>query len=136
MLGLHSWYNKIEFYSSLLFLARFPNAFAVNPSASVISTSSTVSGAAVPVVSPPAASSSLDTLKIEEVKPPATGTRKAKVLYDYDAADTSELSLLADEVGSVCIASICAGLICISQNTVDVKEAEEAKLHMGTHIHR
>ncbi len=41
---------------------------------------------------------SLATLKIEEVKPPATGTRKAKVLYDYDAADTSELSLLADEV--------------------------------------
>uniref|UniRef100_A0A674AGA2 SH3-domain GRB2-like endophilin B2a n=1 Tax=Salmo trutta TaxID=8032 RepID=A0A674AGA2_SALTR len=39
-----------------------------------------------------------DTLKIEEVQAPATGTRKAKVLYDYDAADTSELSLLADEV--------------------------------------
>lgn len=84
------------------FLARFPNAFAANPSASAISTSSTVSSAAAPGVSPPtASSSSLDTLKIEEVKPPATGTRKAKVLYDYDAADTSELSLLADEVGSV-----------------------------------
>lgn len=27
-----------------------------------------------------------------------TGSRKAKVLYDYDAHDTSELSLLADEV--------------------------------------
>lgn len=39
-----------------------------------------------------------DTLKIEEVQAPATGTRKAKVLYDYDAADSSELSLLADEV--------------------------------------
>ncbi|XP_060768873.1 endophilin-B2b isoform X4 [Neoarius graeffei] len=80
----------------------FPNAFAANPSASAISTSSTVSSAAAPGVSPPAASSSsLDTLKIEEVKPPATGTRKAKVLYDYDAADTSELSLLADELITV-----------------------------------
>lgn len=39
-----------------------------------------------------------DTLKIEEVQAPATGSRKAKVLYDYDAADSSELSLLADEV--------------------------------------
>ncbi|XP_061115927.1 endophilin-B2-like isoform X6 [Conger conger] len=42
-----------------------------------------------------------DTLKIEEVQPPATGTRKAKVLYDYDAADTSEMSLLADELITV-----------------------------------
>ncbi|XP_064793646.1 endophilin-B2-like isoform X2 [Oncorhynchus masou masou] len=42
-----------------------------------------------------------DTLKIEEVQAPATGTRKAKVLYDYDAADTSELSLLADELITV-----------------------------------
>ncbi|XP_026993601.1 endophilin-B2b isoform X3 [Tachysurus fulvidraco] len=83
-------------------LSRFPNAFAANPSASAISTSSTLSSVAVPGVSNPAASSSsLDTLKIEEVQPPATGTRKAKVLYDYDAADTSELSLLADELITV-----------------------------------
>ncbi|KAG5834954.1 hypothetical protein ANANG_G00267010 [Anguilla anguilla] len=32
---------------------------------------------------------------------PASGSRKAKVLYDYDAADTSELSLLADELITV-----------------------------------
>uniref|UniRef100_A0A8C9VST5 Endophilin-B2 n=1 Tax=Scleropages formosus TaxID=113540 RepID=A0A8C9VST5_SCLFO len=38
---------------------------------------------------------------VEEVKPPPAGTRKAKVLYDYDAADTSELSLLADELITV-----------------------------------
>ncbi|XP_053474077.1 endophilin-B2b isoform X2 [Ictalurus furcatus] len=83
-------------------LSRFPNAFVANPSVSAISTSSTLSSAAVPGVSPPAASSSsLDTLKIEDVNPPATGTRKAKVLYDYDAADTSELSLLADELITV-----------------------------------
>uniref|UniRef100_A0A8D2ZDP8 Endophilin-B1 n=1 Tax=Scophthalmus maximus TaxID=52904 RepID=A0A8D2ZDP8_SCOMX len=42
-----------------------------------------------------------DTLQIEEVQAPATGTRKAKVLYDYDAADSSELSLLADELITV-----------------------------------
>uniref|UniRef100_A0A3Q4H4G5 Endophilin-B2 n=1 Tax=Neolamprologus brichardi TaxID=32507 RepID=A0A3Q4H4G5_NEOBR len=42
-----------------------------------------------------------DTLKIEEVQAPATGTRKARVLYDYDAADSSELSLLADELITV-----------------------------------
>lgn len=117
-------------------MARFPNAFAVNPSASVISTSSTVSGSAVPGVSPPAASSSLDTLKIEEVKAPATGTRKAKVLYDYDAADTSELSLLADEVGSVTIANILCRLVCICQNIVDATEAKKSNLHMHTHMHR
>ena len=28
-----------------------------------------------------------------------SGSRKARVLYDYDAAGSSELSLLADEVG-------------------------------------
>uniref|UniRef100_A0A8C1QBN8 SH3-domain GRB2-like endophilin B2b n=1 Tax=Cyprinus carpio TaxID=7962 RepID=A0A8C1QBN8_CYPCA len=68
-------------------LSRFPNAFAVNASTSGVRS--------------PNPSNALEssTLKIEEVKPPATGTRKAKVLYDYDAADSSELSLLADEVG-------------------------------------
>lgn len=30
--------------------------------------------------------------------PKPAQTRKAKVLYDYDAADDSELSLLSDEV--------------------------------------
>uniref|UniRef100_A0A8C7WHW3 Endophilin-B1 n=1 Tax=Oncorhynchus mykiss TaxID=8022 RepID=A0A8C7WHW3_ONCMY len=49
----------------------------------------------------PASAVETDTLKIEEVQAPATGTRKAKVLYDYDAADTSELSLLADELITV-----------------------------------
>uniref|UniRef100_A0A672LF24 Endophilin-B2-like n=1 Tax=Sinocyclocheilus grahami TaxID=75366 RepID=A0A672LF24_SINGR len=70
-------------------LSRFPNAFAVNASTSGVRS--------------PNPSNALEssTLKIEEVKPPATGTRKAKVLYDYDAADTSELSLLADELITV-----------------------------------
>lgn len=32
---------------------------------------------------------------------PFVGTRKARVLYDYDASDTTELSLLADEIITV-----------------------------------
>ncbi|XP_076859554.1 endophilin-B2a isoform X5 [Brachyhypopomus gauderio] len=43
----------------------------------------------------------VEALQIEEVQPPPSGTRRAKVLYDYDAADTSELSLLADELITV-----------------------------------
>ncbi|XP_059869990.1 endophilin-B2 isoform X3 [Delphinus delphis] len=40
-------------------------------------------------------------LRLEEVAPPASGTRKARVLYDYEAADSSELALLADELITV-----------------------------------
>lgn len=71
---------------------RFPNAFALNSTHSMVTSGSAAEGdsSSSPV--------DTDTLKIEEVQPPATGTRKAKVLYDYDAADSSELSLLADEV--------------------------------------
>ncbi|XP_016333717.1 endophilin-B2-like isoform X9 [Sinocyclocheilus anshuiensis] len=86
----------------------FPNAFAVNASTSGVSagpsplSTATLPGASLPS-RPPNPSNALEssTLKIEEVKPAATGTRKAKVLYDYDAADTSELSLLADELITV-----------------------------------
>ncbi|XP_070844507.1 endophilin-B2b isoform X1 [Chaetodon trifascialis] len=42
-----------------------------------------------------------NTLTMEQTQPPVTGTRKAKVLYDYDAHDASELSLLADELITV-----------------------------------
>lgn len=45
-----------------------------------------------------AASSSHSALSVEQAQLAVTGTRKAKVLYDYDGHDTSELSLLADEV--------------------------------------
>uniref|UniRef100_A0A8C9RAW3 SH3 domain containing GRB2 like, endophilin B2 n=1 Tax=Scleropages formosus TaxID=113540 RepID=A0A8C9RAW3_SCLFO len=74
-------------------LGRFQNIFAVNTSFG----------------SPSAGSPGADALRVEEVKPPPAGTRKAKVLYDYDAADTSELSLLADEVRAACVTtnSIC-----------------------------
>uniref|UniRef100_A0A3Q2WTL0 SH3 domain containing GRB2 like, endophilin B2 n=1 Tax=Haplochromis burtoni TaxID=8153 RepID=A0A3Q2WTL0_HAPBU len=71
-------------------LGRLPNAFALNSTNAIATPSMVTEGSSSPVET--------DTLKIEEVQPPATGTRKARVLYDYDAADSSELSLLADEV--------------------------------------
>uniref|UniRef100_A0A671UEB8 Endophilin-B1 n=1 Tax=Sparus aurata TaxID=8175 RepID=A0A671UEB8_SPAAU len=70
-----------------------PNAFALNSTHPVATAGSASEGVSSPVET--------DTLKIEEVQAPATGTRKAKVLYDYDAADSSELSLLADELITV-----------------------------------
>ena len=71
-------------------LLRFSSSFGRNPNSSP--------NASVPAESPTTAPLETEVLQIEEVQPPASGTRKAKVLYDYDAADTSELSLLADEV--------------------------------------
>ncbi|XP_034565994.1 endophilin-B2-like isoform X2 [Notolabrus celidotus] len=47
------------------------------------------------------ASSSSRMLTAEQAQLPVTGARKAKVLYDYDAHDSSELSLLADELITV-----------------------------------
>ncbi|XP_012693191.2 endophilin-B2b isoform X12 [Clupea harengus] len=89
-------------------LRRVPNAFAVSPSSSgALAGPSGLSSSSLPGASPPPrppvspGGRESGTLKIEEVQPPATGTRKAKVLYDYDAADTSELSLLADELITV-----------------------------------
>ncbi|XP_062269019.1 endophilin-B2b isoform X3 [Platichthys flesus] len=41
------------------------------------------------------------TLAVEQSQFPVTGTRKAKVLYDYDGHGVSELSLLADEIITV-----------------------------------
>ncbi|XP_020345326.1 endophilin-B2 isoform X6 [Oncorhynchus tshawytscha] len=81
-------------------LGRFPNAFAGNPGLSMASSGSSPQGNAT-LPQDAASAVETDTLKIEEVQAPATGTRKAKVLYDYDAADTSELSLLADELITV-----------------------------------
>uniref|UniRef100_A0A669BCR7 Endophilin-B1 n=1 Tax=Oreochromis niloticus TaxID=8128 RepID=A0A669BCR7_ORENI len=72
---------------------RLPNAFALNSTNAIATPSMVTEGSSSPVET--------DTLKIEEVQAPATGTRKARVLYDYDAADSSELSLLADELITV-----------------------------------
>lgn len=69
--------------------SRLPGGFAQNSSQNAPPPS---------LPEPESVSSPVETLTIEEVQAPASGTRKAKVLYDYDAADCSELSLLADEV--------------------------------------
>ncbi|XP_013997490.1 endophilin-B2b isoform X13 [Salmo salar] len=89
----------------------YPNSFASNANPSTSATCpSPVSSATLPGVSPPCLASSSTPgiaqepsgpLKIPDVQQPSTGHRKAKVLYDYDAHDTSELSLLADELITV-----------------------------------
>ncbi|XP_037633488.1 endophilin-B2a isoform X1 [Sebastes umbrosus] len=90
-----AYYKQCHFHMQELQkeLGRLPNAFALNSTHPVAAASSASEDASSPVET--------DTLKIEEVQAPATGTRKAKVLYDYDAADSSELSLLADELITV-----------------------------------
>ncbi|XP_060893367.1 endophilin-B2-like isoform X1 [Labrus mixtus] len=90
-----AYYKQCHFHMQELQkeLGRLPNAFALNSTPSMVPAGSATDGDSSPVET--------DTLKIEEVQAPATGTRKAKVLYDYDAADSSELSLLADELITV-----------------------------------
>ncbi|XP_005085546.1 endophilin-B2 isoform X11 [Mesocricetus auratus] len=87
-------------------LGRFPGTFVgtTEPASPPLSsTSPTTTAATMPVVPtgagliPPEEAA----LCLEEVAPPASGTRKARVLYDYEAADSSELALLADELITV-----------------------------------
>ncbi|CAG5918240.1 unnamed protein product [Menidia menidia] len=88
-----AYYKQCHFHMQELQkeLGRLPNAFSLNSTHPMGPPCSASDGSPVET----------DTLKIEEVQAPATGTRKAKVLYDYDAADSSELSLLADELITV-----------------------------------
>ncbi|XP_078502396.1 endophilin-B2 isoform X3 [Lissotriton helveticus] len=79
-------------------LGRFPATLVVNSdtTSSPISTSpgtSTIPAASGTVVE--------GSLSPSDVRPPASGTRKARVLYDYEAADSSELSLKSDELITV-----------------------------------
>uniref|UniRef100_A0A8D0XDE7 Endophilin-B2 n=1 Tax=Sus scrofa TaxID=9823 RepID=A0A8D0XDE7_PIG len=87
-------------------LGRFPGTFVgtTEPASPPLSsTSPTTTAATMPVgpsgagLAPPGEAA----LRLEEVAPPASGTRKARVLYDYEAADSSELALLADELITV-----------------------------------
>uniref|UniRef100_A0A3Q1I0J9 SH3-domain GRB2-like endophilin B2b n=1 Tax=Anabas testudineus TaxID=64144 RepID=A0A3Q1I0J9_ANATE len=84
-------------------LTRCANAVGA-PHSSAAVCPSPVSSAFLPGQSPPGGTVSFlssqksSTLAMEHTKLPVTGTRKAKVLYDYDAHDASELSLLADEL--------------------------------------
>ncbi|KAM5259245.1 endophilin-B2 isoform 3-T3 [Hipposideros larvatus] len=86
--------------------AIFPGTFVgtTEPASPPLSsTSPTTTAATMPVepsmagMAPPGETA----LCLEEVAPPASGTRKARVLYDYEAADSSELALLADELITV-----------------------------------
>uniref|UniRef100_A0A670ZBG5 Endophilin-B2 n=1 Tax=Pseudonaja textilis TaxID=8673 RepID=A0A670ZBG5_PSETE len=80
-----------------------PPPSAASPTAMVAAT-----GPAVPtlpvvttIAGAPNSAPGVEALNPSEVKPPSSGTRKARVLYDYDAADSSELSLLSDEMITV-----------------------------------
>ncbi|XP_063100172.1 endophilin-B2 isoform X7 [Cavia porcellus] len=86
--------------------AIFPGTFVgtTEPASPPLSTTSpTTAAATMPVVPTVAglAAPGEAALCLEEVAPPASGTRKARVLYDYEAADSSELALLADELITV-----------------------------------
>ncbi|KAG8512808.1 Endophilin-B2 [Galemys pyrenaicus] len=87
-------------------LGRFPGTFvgATEPTSPPLSSASPTTAAATMPVGPSGAGlvpPGEAALCLEEVAPPASGTRKARVLYDYEAADSSELALLADELITV-----------------------------------
>ncbi|EHA99938.1 Endophilin-B2 [Heterocephalus glaber] len=88
--------------------AIFPGTFVgtTEPASPPLSTTSPTTAAATMPVVPTVASLATPgeaALCLEEgaPRPPASGTRKARVLYDYEAADSSELALLADELITV-----------------------------------
>ncbi|XP_006983484.2 endophilin-B2 isoform X4 [Peromyscus maniculatus bairdii] len=87
-------------------LGRFPGTFVgtTEPASPPLSSTSPTTTAATMSVAPTGAGLAPPeetALCLEEVAPPASGTRKARVLYDYEAADSSELALLADELITV-----------------------------------
>ncbi|XP_028273513.1 endophilin-B2-like isoform X6 [Parambassis ranga] len=69
-----------------------------NPVSSAFPTGTASSG---PTASSSTSSQRSSTLAVAQTQLSGTGTRKAKVLYDYDAHDSSELSVLADELITV-----------------------------------
>lgn len=71
-------------------MGSFPTTFLPNSSAPLPPVT-------VPIPAAPPGASELTAAELQ----PASGTRRARVLYDYDAGDSSELSLLADEVITV-----------------------------------
>ncbi|XP_068950660.1 endophilin-B1 [Petaurus breviceps papuanus] len=84
-------------------LGSFPSAFISNNNqASTTSMSNASTSSSTPVTSSllPSTSSTIVTPSLSDLKE-SSGSRKARVLYDYDAANSSELSLLADEVITV-----------------------------------
>ncbi|KAM9326300.1 endophilin-B1 [Gastrophryne carolinensis] len=81
-------------------LGSFPSTFVSNNNQPPLAPMASVPLPSVSASAPlPAASNSV-TSGFSELKA-TSGSRKARVLYDYDAANSSELSLLADEVITV-----------------------------------
>ncbi|XP_020844412.1 endophilin-B1 isoform X1 [Phascolarctos cinereus] len=85
-------------------LGSFPSAFVSNnnqaPTTSMSNIVSASSSAPVTSSMLPSASSTIVSPILSDLKE-SSGSRRARVLYDYDAANSSELSLLADEVITV-----------------------------------
>ncbi|KAM4663719.1 endophilin-B2 isoform 2-T2 [Discoglossus pictus] len=82
-------------------LGRFPSSFVGNSDVASLPISTSPPAATLPVIQGVSPNPVDGTLNPSEVKPPSSGTRKARVLYDYEAADSSELALHADELITV-----------------------------------
>ncbi|XP_039540595.1 endophilin-B1a isoform X4 [Pimephales promelas] len=78
-------------------LGNFPSAFSSNNNQSTASGGASVSLPILPLSTPFPSSKGNASSGFTELQN-FTGSRKARVLYDYDAAGSNELSLLADEV--------------------------------------
>ncbi|XP_028667229.1 endophilin-B1 isoform X2 [Erpetoichthys calabaricus] len=82
-------------------LGSFPSTFSSNNNQTSTSSLPSISVPSIPIsTSLPTQANSVVTSGFSELRA-SSGSRKARVLYDYDAADSSELSLLADEVITV-----------------------------------
>uniref|UniRef100_A0A9J7ZB21 SH3-domain GRB2-like endophilin B1b n=1 Tax=Cyprinus carpio carpio TaxID=630221 RepID=A0A9J7ZB21_CYPCA len=81
-------------------LGSFPSTFSNNNQPAGSSSASIWVPTAQPAASLPAPPPSQASPALNELRS-TSGTRKARVLYDYDAASSSELSLLSDEVITV-----------------------------------
>ncbi|KAM4663720.1 endophilin-B2 isoform 3-T3 [Discoglossus pictus] len=79
----------------------FPSSFVGNSDVASLPISTSPPAATLPVIQGVSPNPVDGTLNPSEVKPPSSGTRKARVLYDYEAADSSELALHADELITV-----------------------------------
>ncbi|KAM8933819.1 endophilin-B2 isoform 1-T1 [Pelodytes ibericus] len=89
--------SHISLFPSL----RFPATLVVNADAASPPLSTSPPPATLPLLQAVSPNPGERTLNPVEVKPPSSGTRKARVLYDYEAADSSELPLAADELITV-----------------------------------
>ncbi|XP_042608127.1 endophilin-B1a isoform X3 [Cyprinus carpio] len=78
-------------------LGNFPSAFSSNNNQSTASGAASISVPILPLSGPLPANTANASSGFTELQN-FSGSRKARVLYDYDAAGSNELSLLADEV--------------------------------------